>query len=86
MKKLFALLLLFPLFVVGCNDDKGNGPSKFEPSLELTSAEVMDFAAVGGKGEITYTLKKVSTPGGESDVVDKVSPVGIRTAQDWLSS
>lgn len=85
MKKLFALLLLFPLFVVGCNDDKGNGPSKFEPSLELTSAEVMDFAAVGGEGEITYTLKKVSTPGGESDVVDKVSPVGIRTAQDWIT-
>ena len=85
MKKLFALLLLFPLFVVGCNDDKGNGPSKFEPSLELTSAEVMDFAAEGGKGEITYTLKKVSTPGGEADVVDKVSPVGIRTAQDWIT-
>lgn len=85
MKKLFALLLLFPLFVVGCNDDKGNGPSKFEPSLELTSAEVMDFAAVGGKGEITYTLKKVSTPGGEADVVDKVSPVGIRTSQDWIT-
>ena len=85
MKKLFALLLLFPLFVVGCNDDKGNGPSKFEPSLELTSAEVMDFAAVGGEGEITYTLKKVSTPGGEADVVDKVSPVGIRTAQDWIT-
>lgn len=85
MKKLFALLLLFPLFVVGCNDDKGNGPSKFDPSLELTSAEVMDFAAVGGEGEITYTLKKVSTPGGEADVVDKVSPVGIRTAQDWIT-
>lgn len=85
MKKLFALLLLFPLFVVGCNDDKGNGPSKFEPSLELTSAEVMDFASEGGEGEITYTLKKVSTPGGESDVVDKVSPVGIRTAQDWIT-
>lgn len=85
MKKLFALLLLFPLFVVGCNDDKGNGPSKFEPSLELTSAEVMDFAAEGGEGEITYTLKKVSTPGGEADVVDKVSPVGIRTAQDWIT-
>lgn len=85
MKKLFALLLLFPLFVVGCNDDKGNGPSKFEPSLELTSAEVMDFDAEGGKGEITYTLKKVSTPGGEADVVDKVSPVGIRTAQDWIT-
>lgn len=85
MKKLFALLLLFPLFVVGCNDDKGNGPSKFEPSLELTSAEVMDFAAVGGEGEITYTLKKVSTPGGEADVVDKVSPVGIRTVQDWIT-
>jgi hypothetical protein len=85
MKKLFALLLLFPLFVVGCNDDKGNGPSKFEPSLELTSAEVMDFAAVGGDGKITYTLKKVSTPGGEADVVDKVSPVGIRTAQDWIT-
>lgn len=85
MKKLFALLLLFPLFVVGCNDGKGNGPSKFDPSLELTSAEVMDFAAVGGEGEITYTLKKVSTPGGEADVVDKVSPVGIRTAQDWIT-
>lgn len=85
MKKLFALLLLFPLFVVGCNDDKGNGPSKFDPSLELTSAEVMDFDAEGGEGEITYTLKKVSTPGGEADVVDKVSPVGIRTAQDWIT-
>lgn len=85
MKKLFALLLLFPLFVVGCNDDKGNEPSKFEPSLELTSAEVMDFAAEGGEGEITYTLKKVSTPGGEADVVDKVSPVGIRTSQDWIT-
>jgi hypothetical protein len=45
----------------------------------------MDFAAVGGEGEITYTLKKVSTPGGEADVVDKVSPVGIRTAQDWIT-
>lgn len=85
MKKLFALLLLFPLFVVGCNDGQGDEPSKFEPSLELTSAEVMDFDAEGGKGEITYTLKKVSTPGGEADVVDKVSPVGIRTAQDWIT-
>lgn len=85
MKKLFALLLLFPLFVVGCNDGNGNGPSKFDPALELTSAEVMDFTAEGGEGEITYTLKKVSTPGGEADVVDKVSPVGIRTAQDWIT-
>ncbi len=85
MKKLFALLLLFPLFIVGCNDGKGDEPSKFDPALELTSAEVMDFTAEGGKGEITYTLKKVSTPGGEADVVDKVSPVGIRTAQDWIT-
>ena len=85
MKKLFALLLLFPLFVVGCNDGNGDEPSKFDPALELTSAEVMDFDAEGGEGEITYTLKKVSTPGGEADVVDKVSPVGIRTAQDWIT-
>lgn len=85
MKKLLALLLLFPLFVVGCNDNKGNEPSQFDPALELTSAEVMDFAAEGGKGEITYNLKKGSSPVGEEDVVDKVSPVAIRASQDWIT-
>lgn len=85
MKKLFALLLLFPLFVVGCNDGQGDEPSQFDPALELTSAEVMDFAAEGGEGEITYNLKKGSSPVGEEDVVDKASPVAIRASQDWIT-
>lgn len=85
MKKLFALLLLFPLFVVGCNDGQGDEPSQFDPALELTSAEVMDFAAEGGEGEITYNLKKGSSPVGEEVVVDKASPVAVRTSQDWIT-
>ena len=43
MKKLFTLLMLLPLFVVGCNND--TTPEPEGPSLKLTSADTMEFEA-----------------------------------------
>ncbi|MBR5104986.1 MAG: hypothetical protein IKU93_00965 [Alistipes sp.] len=55
MKKLFYFLMALPLAFAACNetvDTPTEEPKK--ATLELTSAEVMEFEAEGGQGTITF--------------------------------
>lgn len=84
MKKLFTLLMLLPLFVVGCNND--TTPEPEGPSLKLTSADTMEFEAKGGTGEITYNLVKANdTSKDESNVSDRTSPIYTSVDQEWIT-
>lgn len=85
MKKLFTLLMLLPLFVVGCNNDTPITPEE-GPSLKLTSADTMEFEAKGGTGEITYNLVKANdTSKDESNVSDRTSPIYTSVDQEWIT-
>lgn len=77
MKKLLAMFaILASIGFVACSDDEDPqvGPTG-DPELQLTSESVMNFAADGGKGTITYSLK---------NKVDGVEPTAT-CAADWVS-
>ena len=62
MRKLFSLIALAAVTLFSCenNEPQGGGSdNKIDPTLKikLTSQSVMNFAAAGGEGVITYTLE-----------------------------
>ena len=64
LKNLFYLLLALPLVFAACEEPNVEGPDQPQPGdevkdpvLTLTSSAEINFAAVGGEGEITYTLE-----------------------------
>lgn len=87
MKKLFYFLLALPLAFVACSE-KGDEP-KDEPqskeSLELTSAETMEFECVGGQGEITFLYEgnNLNTNGPSTPTTGKT--LSIECEADWIT-
>ena len=87
MRKLFYFLLAMPLAFVACSE-KGEEP-KDEPqskeSLELTSAETMEFECVGGQGEITFLYEgnKLNTNGPSTPTPGKT--LSIECEADWIT-
>ena len=77
MKKLLAMFaILASIGFVACSDDEDPQVAPTgDPELKLTSESVMNFAADGGKGTITYSLK---------NKVDGVEPTATCSA-DWVS-
>ena len=62
MRKLFALIALVAVALTACENQSGdNTTSKVDPNLKikLTSQSVMNFAAAGGDGVITYEYEKL---------------------------
>lgn len=58
LRNLFYLLLALPLVFAACTeDDTDPTPVVKDPVLTITSNAIMQFAAEGGVGEITYTLE-----------------------------
>jgi predicted component of type VI protein secretion system len=65
MKKYFLLLAMVFVGLVACEktvepgpDTPVDDPTK-QPELTLTSEAVLNFAAEGGQGTVTYTLTNV---------------------------
>ena len=87
MRKLFYFLLALPLAFVACSE-KGEEP-KDEPqskeSLELTSAETMEFECVGGQGEITFLYEgnNLNTNGNSQLTPGKT--LSIECEADWIT-
>ncbi len=63
MKRLFALIALVAVALTACETKKGetNTPAEVDNNLKikLTSSSVMNFAAIGGDGVITYEFEKL---------------------------
>ncbi len=86
MKKLFYFLLALPLAFVACSEtpeipqDKPQGAT-----LELTSAETMEFECVGGQGEITfhYDGNNLNTNGNSQLTPGK--RLSIECEADWIT-
>lgn len=58
LRNLFYLLLALPLVFAACAEDETDPtPVVKDPVLTITSNAIMQFAAEGGVGEITYTLE-----------------------------
>ena len=84
MKKLFYFLMLLPF--VACGEKEPN-PNVEEPkgaTLELTSAEVMEFDAEGGEGAITfdYDGNSLNTNGNSTPSTGRV--LTIECEADWI--
>ncbi len=63
IRSLLCLLMALPLFFVACEDPEPGvdkpAQKEYAAELTLTSDAEMNFEAVGGEGEITYTAKMV---------------------------
>ena len=86
MKKLFYSLLALPVLMVACGE-KSEAPVE-QPkgaTLELTSAETMEFDAEGGEGTITfdYDGNKLNTNGNSEPTTGKV--LTIECAAEWIT-
>lgn len=86
MKKLLYSLLALPMLFVACGE-KAEAPVE-EPkraTLELTSPEIMEFAAEGGQGAITfhYEGNKLNTNGNSDPTTGKV--LTIECAAEWIT-
>ena len=91
MKRLFALLIAIPLFMVACNYLEDETP-KDEPQdsnikLELKSESTMTFDAEGGNAEISYTLSKESDQSIDANVnITNEQPlISVTTKQEWIT-
>ena len=47
MKKVFYLLLLFPLFMVSCDDDHDDDFPQVRMSVDISGAKVIDNTEIG---------------------------------------
>ena len=57
LKNLFYMLLALPLVFAACEPTEEPTPEVKEPKLTLTSFDEINFEAIGGQGEIKYTLE-----------------------------
>ena len=57
LKNLFYMLLALPLVFAACEPTEEPTPEVKEPKLTLTSFSEINFEAIGGQGEIKYTLE-----------------------------
>ena len=57
LKNLFYMLLALPLVFAACEPTEEPTPEVKEPKLTLTSFAEINFEAIGGQGEIKYTLE-----------------------------
>ena len=86
MKKFLYSLLALPMLFVACGE-KAEAPVE-EPkraTLELTSPEIMEFAAEGGQDAITfhYEGNKLNTNGNSEPTTGKV--LTIECAAEWIT-
>ncbi len=86
MKKFLYSLLALPMLFVAC----GEGPDApveqpKQPKLELTSAEIMEFDAEGGEGQITfnYTPGQVNENGNLKPTTGK--QLDVECEADWIT-
>ena len=85
MKKLFYFLMLLPLVACGEKEPISDVEKPKGATLELTSAEVMEFDAEGGKGAITfdYDGNSLNTNGNSEPTTGRV--LTIECEADWIS-
>ena len=78
MKKIFALVLLAAVALVGCNpNDPDNGGETLAPVLTLLT-ESLDVEAAGGSAEVAYSVE---------NPVEGVSVVAsVEESVDWISA
>ena len=86
MKKLFYSLLALPVLMVACGE-KSEAPVE-QPkgaTLELTSAETMEFDAEGGEGTITfdYDGNKLNTNGNSQTTTGKT--IAVECEAEWIT-
>ena len=86
MKKFFYSLLALPTLLVACGENV-DAPVE-QPkgaTLELTSAEVMEFAAEGGEGVITfdYDGNNFNTNGNSEPITGKT--LAVECAAEWVA-
>ncbi len=83
MRKLFSLIALAAVTLFSCenNEPQGGGSdNKIDPTLKikLTSQSVMNFAAAGGEGVITYEFEKLEDT--------RANVAEAATAVDWIKN
>ena len=83
MRKLFSLIALAAVTLFSCenNEPQGGGSdNKIDPTLKikLTSQSVMNFAAAGGEGTITYEFEKLEDT--------RANIAEAATAVDWINN
>lgn len=86
MKKLFYSLLALPALLVACGENVDTPVEQPKGAiLELTSAEVMEFAAEGGEGVITfdYDGNNLNTNGSSEPTTGKT--LAVECAAEWIT-
>ena len=82
MKKLFSLIALVAMALVSCEKTPSTEtPNEVDANLKikLTSQSVMNFAATGGEGTITYEFEKL-------DEATRANIAQAATAVAWIES
>ena len=85
MKKLFYSLLALPMLFVAC----GEGPDApvdkpKQPTLELDSAEIMEFDAEGGQGTISFTYNFEGSTGSNDRPTSNVKVLNVVCDAEWV--
>ena len=79
MKKFFSLIALVAVALTACETPEG-GKNEVDANLKikLTSQSVMNFAAAGGEGVITYEFEKLDAT--------RANVAEAATAVDWINN
>ena len=86
MKKLFYSLLALPMLLVACGEPIDTPVEQPKgATLELKSAETMEFAAEGGEGAIAfeYDGNNLNTNGNSQPTTGKV--LAVECAAEWIT-
>lgn len=84
MKKLFYLFMALPLLFVACEGNEPTPQPKPEKAtLTLTSDEVVNFAAEGGEGIITFTYDGGTITGNDS-LIGATGQLKVACDAEWI--
>ena len=86
MKKLFYSLLTLPMLAVACGepiDTPVDEPK--QATLELTSADVVEFGAEGGQGTINFAYEGVGANVNDNASITTGEVLAVECAAEWIT-
>lgn len=83
MKKFLYFMMALPLVFVACNNEDEPTPKPEQPSFQLTSEAVVEFAAEGGEGTITYTYD-AGDVGANDEISGEITTLKIECEAEWI--
>ena len=86
MKKLFYSLLALPMLAVACGepiDTPVDEPK--QATLELTSADVVEFGAEGGQGTINFAYEGVGADVNDNASITTGEVLAVECAAEWIT-